>query len=303
MAQQFWIVQAGENPSTDFFIKPELNNAEACHFHCFERPPSTPPEAGVSLIFVRYLSRAWVRWVERHRHLINELIYFMDDDLFDTTTHRGLSMIYRWKLYYNARRYKSWLQSQNACLWLSTSWLVDKYQDWQPTLLSAKSPYIALDEVKTVFYHGSSSHIEEMRWLLPVIRTVLETDSSLVFEIIGDHKIRRMFSALPRVNVLHPMSWESYKALISRPGRTIGLAPLLDSRFNQARSFTKLYDITLAGAVGIYADHPVYQPVINHQKNGLLVPMHEQSWVDAILELSRQSDTREALLKEARKSL
>lgn len=303
MAQQFWLIQAGDNPSSDFFIRPELHNSDVHQFHCFEFPPSKPPEAGVSLIFVRYLSRAWVRWVEQHRDYIDELVYFMDDDLFDATTHRGLSIVYRWKLYHNARRYKSWLKTQNASLWLSTPWLVDKYQYWQPKLLGAKSPYTASNEIKTVFYHGSSSHIEEMRWLLPVINAVLEQDSSLVFEIIGDHKIRRLFSMLPRVNVLHPMNWESYKALVSRPGRTIGLAPLLNSRFNQARSFTKFYDITQAGAVGVYADHPVYQSVVRHQQNGVLVPMQEQHWIDAILELSGQGDTRERLLKEARNSL
>ena len=303
MAQQFWLIQAGENPSSDFFIKPELQHAEVRQFHCFELPPLTPPESSISLVFVRYLSGAWVRWVEQHRDSIDELIYFMDDDLFDATAHRGLSIVYRWKLYYNARRYKSWLQAQSASLWLSTPWLVDKYKGWQPKLLSPKSPYIDSNKVKTVFYHGSSSHMEEIRWLVPVISSVLEQDSSLVFEIIGNQKIRCLFSALPRVNVLHPMSWESYKALISRPGRTIGLAPLFASNFNQARSFIKFYDITQAGAVGVYADHPVYQSIVSHQKNGLLVPMQEQYWIDAILELSRQPATREQLVNEARKGL
>ncbi|BBB25113.1 hypothetical protein [Amphritea japonica] len=303
MMKKFWLVQAGDNPSSDFFISPELQNADVQVFDLSRLPPSTPPETGISLIFVRYLNRSWLRWIEQYRDLIADLIYFMDDDLFDAATHTGLSITYRWKLYFNARIYMSWLKSQNASLWLSTPLLADKYKAWQPKLLSAKSPYIGSHKVKTVFYHGSSSHMGEIRWLLPVIRKVLEQDESLVFEVIGDKKIRQLFSSLPRVNVLHPMSWISYKAMISRPGRTIGLAPLLASRFNDARSFTKFYDITQAGAVGIYADHPVYQSIVSHQVNGLLVPMNEQRWIDAILELSRQCDIREQMLTQARAGL
>ncbi|WP_299201290.1 glycosyltransferase family 1 protein [uncultured Amphritea sp.] len=303
MADQFWIIQAGKNPSTDFFIKPELQNTEVSQYHCFEPPPSLPPKAGLSIIFVRYLSKAWLRWVERYRNLIDQLIYFMDDDLFDMATHRGLSTVYRWKLYYNACRYKSWLQAQGAQLWLSTPWLVDKYQSWQPKLLEAKSPYIDSRELKTIFYHGSSSHMDEINWLLPVVRNVLNQDSSLVFEMMGNHKVRKIFSDIPRVNILHPMGWESYQALVSRPGRSIGLAPLLNTGFNQARSYTKYYDITQAGAVGVYADHNVYRQVIRHKQNGFLVPMEPQLWVNAILELSNDVTECERMLKNSRNCL
>jgi hypothetical protein len=303
MTQQFWLIQAGENPSSDFFIRSELQNAEVHQFHCFETPPLRPPEVGVSIVFVRYLSRAWVRWVEQYRDRIDQLIFFMDDDLFDGASHSELSIVYRWKLYRNALRYKRWLQAQGVKLWVSTPWLANKYKEWQPQLLEPKSPYIDSNELKTIFYHGSSSHMQEMRWLLPVIDAVLIQDSSLVFEIMGDQKIRKLFSKLPRVNVLHPMTWEAYQALVSRPGRTIGLAPLMNSGFNKARSYTKFFDITQAGAVGIYADHDVYRPVIQHRENGLLVSMDQELWVTAILELSNSKIERERMLENARSNL
>ena len=84
------------------------------------------------------------------------------------------------------------------------------------------------------------------------------------------------------------MPWYSYQALISTPGRIIGLAPLLDTAFNDARSATKYFDITQAGAIGIYADHPVYRDSIVHKGNGYLVPMQQDLWVAQILALAHE---------------
>lgn len=308
MKNDYWLIQTGDNPSADFFIRPELSAlGEYRVLNCADLPPSLTDKqkatVKVSLVFVRYLSREWIRWIEDNRSVVEHVIYFMDDDLFDLKAHKGLSLRYRWKLYRNAFRFRAWLRNNNAQLWVSTDWLAEKYADWQPRILMPGSPYCDSQAQKTVFYHGSASHSEEMRWLLPVIETVLEQDSSLCFEIIGDKSVRSLLSGLPRVNVLHPMSWQAYKALVSRPGRTIGLAPLLDSDFNNARSFTKFFDITQAGAVGIYADHPVYHPVVEHESNGLLLPMDQQRWISAILELSCEAYERERMIENARKFL
>lgn len=303
MVDQFWVIQDGRNPSTDFFIKPMLQNLEVLHFDCCEQPPLLVPEMGVSIIFVRYLSEEWKRWVERYRGQIDQLIYFMDDDLLDANSHQGLSILYRWKLYRYALRYRTWLQNQNAKLWVSTSWLANKYQQWQPKLLEAKSPYMFSHELKSVFYHGSSSHLNEIKWLLPIVKSVLNTDSSLCFEIIGNAAVKKMFANISRVHVLHPMGWENYKALVNRPGRVIGLAPLLNSEFNNARSYTKFFDITQAGSVGIYADHDVYRPIVRHRENGLLLPMDPELWIHEILTLSNVDTERERMLENARNCL
>jgi hypothetical protein len=85
--------------------------------------------------------------------------------------------------------------------------------------------------------------------------------------------------------VLHPMRWQTYQAQLDRPGRSIGLAPLLDTSFNRARSHTKFYDITQAGAAGIYAEGPVYEGIVQHDKNGLVLQMEPDKWVQAIIAL------------------
>lgn len=291
------LVQEGANPSSDYFVRPHLVDSGVQDCHLFTLPAKDKWREGTNLVFVRYLTPQWRRWVEQHRARLGRVVFFMDDDLFDLSAHRHLPLRYRWKLYRLAYRYQNWLKNIGAELWVSTNWLADKYQSWQPSTLAPQSPYMNCLPQKVFFYHGSASHMGEIRWLLPVVEEVLRSDPSLSFEIIGNQKIRQIFSHLSRVHVLQPMSWPAYQALVCRHERIIGLAPLLPSPFNQARSATKFFDITQARAVGIYADHPVYQDMVRHKENGLLLPMKQDLWVRAILELSSNDETRLNLLK------
>ena len=295
----WFLVEQGANPSSDYFVKPALVGEilEVFNLQSGELPTS---EVQANLVFVRYLSPRWRRWVELNRSKLGRLVFFMDDDLFDWKSHIGLPLRYRWKLFQLAGRHKVWLLSQGFELWVSSPWLADKYSSWNPQLLQPRSPYLTGLQQKTFFYHGSASHLQEIRWLLPVAEEVLYRDPSFSFELIGNPEVRGLFSHLPRVHVLQPMGWVAYKALISRPGRTVGLAPLLPGNFNQARAPTKFFDITQAGAVGIYADHPVYQSLVKDRFNGLVLPMDTGLWVNAVLSLGCDKGMQKYLLENAR---
>ncbi|MBL1377774.1 glycosyltransferase family 1 protein [Zobellella sp. CGMCC 1.18722] len=294
------VVEQGANPSTDFFVRPRLRASgdEVLALGLNATPPETGTRFG-TLVFVRYLTPAWRRWVEQNRAGLGRLVFFMDDDLFDLRAHAGLPWRYRCKLWHQAWRHQAWLKKMGAELWVSTPWLAEKYAHWSPLVLPPGCPYGNARPMNTLFYHGSASHQDEIRWLYPVVEAALSQDPTLCFEIIGNARVRAQFAALPRVHVLHPMKWPAYRALLGRPGRTIGLAPLLAGPFNAARSCTKFFDITRAGAVGIYADHPVYRPVVRHRQNGLLLPMDQQAWVDAILRLNAGEEERRAMLYHA----
>lgn len=295
---QTYFVQAGNNPTTDFYF-PQRNRADEVD-HTI-----APSTLGISVtdtvIFIRYIPKAWFKYlsclskVERPT-----IIFFMDDDLFDLAMHKGLPWRYRWKLYTYAGKYESWLKQIGAQLWVSTEWLAAKYKSWQPVCIPPQNPYVSSSAQQIVFYHGSASHEAEIKWLIPVIEQVLGANNKLNFEIIGTKKIRDLFKHIDRVQVLHPMAWYSYQALINTPGRIIGLAPLLDTPFNQARSASKFFDITQAGAVGIYADHPVYTNTITHQRNGYLLPMQKNLWVEQILLLANDAELRYQLVNAAK---
>ncbi|MBR9911239.1 MAG: glycosyltransferase family 4 protein [Gammaproteobacteria bacterium] len=305
MSEAAWVIEENDNSSSHFFVRPQLQRLglEFQSQRLRQCPPASTAPLPASLVFVRYLTPAWRRLVEARRDQVERLVYFMDDDLFDLRAHAGLPLRYRWKLFNLAWRHRRWLRDMGAELWVSTDWLAQKYAAWQPEVVQPGSPYAEVPPVKTVFYHGSASHSAEIRWLYPVIESVLARDPQLCFEIIGDQKVRAIFAGLPRVHVVHPMRWPAYRAFISRSGRTIGLAPLLDQAFNRSRAPTKFFDITQAGAAGIYADHAVYRGRVEHRHNGLLVPMQVEAWADAILQLSNDEALRQSLLQQARAAL
>ena len=298
--ERVYLVEEGENPSTDYFVLPFLREKGLTPVRCsFNQLPSAEDLAGASLVFVRYIPAAWRALVHRCRDQITAVYFFMDDDLFSWRAFAMMPLRYQFKLWRFGRSRRNWLKAIGAQLLVSTPYLQQKYPDWQPQLLPPRALDPQSSPAITVFYHGSASHAADLRWLRPVIAEVLARNGQLVFEVIGDKSVNRLFRGLPRVQVLHPMKWPSYRALIARPGRTIGLAPLCASRFNRARSHTKFFDITLAGAVGIYAEGDIYGGIVTHGQNGLLVPMAQQAWVEAILRLADDAALRDRLLAGA----
>jgi glycosyltransferase involved in cell wall biosynthesis len=205
---------------------------------------------------------------------------------------------YRFKLARLAARRSGWLRRQRAELWVSTPWLQHKYAAWQPRLVPP-TVLPASNDTCRVFYHGSKSHAAETRWLKPVMAAALQRDARLSFEIVGGTDVYRLYRDLPRVSVVHPMKWPAYQAFLAMPGRHVGLVPLLDLPFNQARACTKFFDITRCGAVGIYSPGCACDEVVRHESEGLVVPLEQTAWADAILRLAGDSGLRQKLLLNA----
>ncbi|WP_269900182.1 glycosyltransferase [Paenalcaligenes faecalis] len=270
---------------------------------------SSPSQHAISakdtLIFIRYINKTWLNYLKK----LNEkqrphLVFFIDDDVFDYRMHVGLPWRYRYKLYCFAASYQKQLKKMGFALWVSTPWLQQKYQQWQPVLRPPKNPYNHQKRGKDiVFYHGTASHEAEIEWLAPIFESVLKENKKLNIELIGNRKVQQLFKDMAGVHVYHHMSWYSYRELISSPGRIIGLAPLLQTPFNQARSASKFFDITYAGAVGIYAKSQVYANQITHGENGLLLPMDSKEWVEQILYLAESSSLRAAMWQNAYDSI
>ena len=299
------VVHEKPNPTTDFFIRHHIAtlDAEPQYVSHSDTPLNTHLH-GVTVIFVRYVPAAWRAVLDAQPEV--PVVLFMDDNLFRARTFRGLPWRYQWKLLTKSWRHQRWLKGRAAQLWVSTPALVQEYRDWSPKLLQPANPYSHDPQhtnatPATVFYHGSASHAADIEWLVGVAQALEGQCDDVCFEIIGDQKVREKFLSINNVTVIHPMNWLSYQTFIRRPGRTIGLAPLLDTSFNRTRAPTKLYDITAAGAVGIYGQSEVYSSVIQHDDNGLLLPMDNKiNWVDSILDLLGNHEKRQRLFEGAK---
>lgn len=325
MAGKTYIVEEGPNPSTDYFVLPALLDSTDQIIKCrWSELPAKKDLLNSTIIFVRYVPSSWRRLITavfKSVSLTNtltpsslnpiapKLIYFMDDDLLDTSVSRGQTWRYRYKLAHLGAWQKNWLLKMNTEYWVSTPWLQEKYKHLNPTLVLPKPLSLSRtlqnslsrsNQPCKVFYHGSASHADEIRWLHPIMQTVLKENEQIVFEIIGDAATNRLYRNLPRVNVVYPMKWPSYQAFIATPGRDIGLAPMLANEFNLSRSYTKLFDITRAGAAGIYAAHGPWKKILTNEVNGILIPGVQTAWIEAILQLSTDENQRKKIIAQAK---
>ena len=57
-----------------------------------------------------------------------------------------------------------------------------------------------IDSIK-VFYHGTSTHQPEIRWLKSVIGQVVAKDEHIIFELVGSIFTKWQFRNIPRVYV------------------------------------------------------------------------------------------------------
>lgn len=301
--QVVYLVDEQDNPSTDFFVLPVLNAGELNVIRCgFSDVPSAENLENALVVFVRYVPSTWITLISKFRSKLRGLVYFMDDDVLDFRASTSMPLRYRFKLARLAARHKNWLRKMDAELWVSTSYLKQKYSTWKPKLILPR-PLGELKDMCRVFYHGSASHKEEIDWLRPVIADVLHKDEHICFEVIGGRDVYRLYKGLSRVTVVHPMKWEAYQSFIAIPGRHIGLAPLLDVKFNYARSYTKFFDITRCGAVGIYSSDSLCADVIDQGIDGVVVSQEQDLWVESILKLADDELLRNKMLGKAEQKL
>lgn len=327
-----YLVEERPCPTTDYFLGPLLERAR-CDPSTqvlrlgFDEVPQPIALSDAAVLFVRYLPPAWVRALSRASAQAVPLRLFIDDDLLDPGAWSSMPWRYRWKLYRLSARRRRWLQHRlergTAELWVGSEALQRKYAHWQPTLIhpcppragvatpisqpprsiSGGAPAASTASAFCVFYHGSASHQREHAWLQDLLRQLLAIDRRLSVEVIADRRLAKGYRGLPRARIVPPMDWPSYRAFLQQPGRHIGLVPMLPTPFNAARAYTKFFEITAAGAVGLYTHGSVYERICTHSEDGLLVPLEPEAWLTAIRALADDSPRRERMLARARERL
>lgn len=283
-----------------------FNNSVSCShrpkcenfFTSFSRDFQPPENA--CLIVIRDLPKEWRAWVKMHRTKFSRITYFMDDDLPAALNCSELPRDYARK---TARRFKEmrrFLRDFVTDWAVSTPELARRYTEHNPAIWPPE--YIAPQQQQapvSYFYHGTSAHRAEMEWLLPIVEKVQSRIPHAWFEIMADTYTRKLYRHVPRVRMLHPMSWPDFLDYTSNFSQNVGLAPLLPSYFNLARSHVKFFDITRTGAAGIYSNIGPYPDHIKDGETGMLLPNDPDQWVEAIIHLLTNPAERERLLTNA----
>jgi glycosyltransferase involved in cell wall biosynthesis len=293
------ILADGCESSIAYFITPEAARRGWCagQYKLSTKPPKSIIAHGCrTVVVVRYLNKDWLLALKQFRKEGGKVIYFMDDDLLDQSVYTALPAKYARKLYDFAGRWRTDLIGLCDECWVSSQSLLHKYPELRPSVLIPKPPDLAAPNVAyQLFYHGTISHIAEMAWLAPVVDSLHQISTNIWFEIFGDHTVNKMFKRIPRVSVQHPLSWLDYLTYTSTVKRNIGLAPLLPTKFNSARSITKFFDFARMGAFGIYSDVVPYNEFVRHDVDGILLPNDPEQWVATISELLQDPERMQRL--------
>lgn len=247
--------------------------------------PTELARKGISLAVVcRYLNAGWARQLRILRAADVPIVYFLDDDLFDPRAWAGLPWRYRLKLYRLGLKWRSWVALHASEVWVSTPYLARKYSILKPVVLKPVFPKHQAS-IHRVVYHGTASHYQEHRWLIPILREIQRQRDDTLIEVFADSDLKKLYRAVPRTLLIHPASWTTYACHTRSCSASIGLAPLLPSAFNAARGATKYFDYAYLGAVGIYSARPPYVDFVQNGEDGLLLPEEPERWVRAILSL------------------
>jgi len=240
------------------------------------------------VVIVRHASNSWLRFLSENAQLLSGVAYFMDDDIPAAWRCRELPLDYRLRTSLRYRRISRALARICDRVWVSNEVLMQRYACWHPTLVQPLSPFqpreAAASGIRRWCYHGTRAHVAEMHWLKPVVKAVQQQVLDAEFEIMGSAAIRRLFRDIPRVNVLAPTSWQGYVAHCRGSEISVGVAPLLPSHFNAARTHVKVFDIAHCGAVGVYSRRAPYFPRLSNA-GAVFVDDDQAAWSKQIAAL------------------
>jgi hypothetical protein len=265
-------------------------------------PEKVTIPCGSFIVVVRYLNRTWSRFLKRSKALLSGVAYFMDDDLPAALSASELPIRYRYKILKLFHLQRASLSEICSEIWVSTVYLAEKYGLTSAAVLDPLPPVLhaPTENRITYFYEGTAAHRLEFAWLREVVWEVQRRSSNLTFVTTGGQEIRRLFAKIPRTLIFHPVPWPTYVQSLPAITHDIGLAPLLDSRFNRGRAHTKFFEITRLGAAGLYSNVSPYVGFVRAGVDGVLLDNTPGAWSDAILELAGSPRRRHDLVAHAR---
>ena len=256
------------------------------------------------------------------KDIVNEIriagarfIYALDDNFFDIPSDRSNSPTRE-----QLTAVKYFLRTADM-VWVTTPYLQKSFENFNEKikilpnslderLLIRRAPKIAgtpFDSKKKVIgYMGTMTHDDDLLMILPALQAVCGRHPEVEIEIIGGASCSKTYQQLQDLPVrfLKPARGEDIYPnfmlwFTNWINWDIGIAPLMDTDFNRAKSDIKFLDYAAIGAPGVFSDVLAFQKSVHHQGNGWLVSNKASSWEEALEFLLEDDGHRINLAKEA----
>jgi hypothetical protein len=296
------VVTAGANPSFSYYFSPRIARFGRVPVEVADIGAAPAAEcagdalSGAFVIFCRYMSGAWMRAVEAATDTLAGVGLFLDDDIDALARDAAIPLPYRLRLSWLHLAHRQKLARHCDALYVATPELAARHAGAQPRVLPplASDDDLPISTMTTdtvrVAFHSTSVHAAEHRWLQPIMRSALAAEPSLSFEVIAGPPLSWRWRGLTRTRVMAPMPWPHYRAKSRARGADLLLSPLLPTKANAARSWTKRIDAMRLGAALLVSDPAVYRPDPEELSLGMCVPPDSARWEQAIRDLARDRE-------------
>lgn len=243
------------------------------------------------------------------------LVVDLDDHVFTTD---GLAHD---KHTYENTEHKHALETllrEATALTVSTPQLVQVYKEYNKNIYLVPNA-VDLKDWKWPFRHhprptvgwmGSMAHFKDHGVLELVYHEVVLKYPDVVFSFLG-HMLPEHIKGLNRDNweIKPGISWwegnpdsdMTFPRLMSLTGYDVGLAPLIESQYNSARSLAKWFEYTMTGIPMVASEWGPYISLRDGQ-DAYLVKTKE-GWVEAITYLLENKNERNRLITTARERI
>lgn len=253
--------------------------------------------AGANVLLCRSLPLGWLRWLERHRQAFGYIGYLIDDDIGAAANDTTLPPAYRKRMARVAKLQSRLMALSNEVIACSDV-LAERFRPHHSCVSVLTPPLIATLPMKTHFesfpsasapwrigFHGTRAHLNDLMHIAPALQAIQYTRDDTQLELmLGKHTPSALVE-LPNVLAPDPLPWHAFRSYQAKCQLHIGLAPLLNTPFNQGKSFIKFLDIAAMGGVGVYSNRYPYTDVVNDGINGLLAEDDPEAWQAAIEQL------------------
>lgn len=293
------VIAARPIPTLDYYLRALLRehpsarivyDAELERWHGPAAVEAVAPDTRV--ILVRMPSSRWARVIADAGPRVCQVSWLIDDDVAAAKADAWLPRDYRSRLLGDYLRFRRDFSGLIDRVWASTPRIAARFPaervELHPPRAIAPEP---ISRWVTIFYHGTGAHRRELDFLLPIFEEVQASCRNTIIEVVGDHALYQRARRVPRMRVLHPLVWPDYLAILAAGKYDIGLAPLLETPFNLARSGIKALEIASIGAQGVLSDRPPYTDYA-HLPGIHLVGDEPSAWRERILALVAGFDQR-----------
>jgi len=305
------------NPTFDYYLASRLQENGMPPFQVVDirddSKPALEPD-GVFVVICRYASPSVLCWIEHNAMRLSGVGLFVDDDIPAVVTGRDADFLYRLFLWYRALWPLGRLNRHLDIVWASTPHLASRLGEAKAVVLPPAPPKALWsnvdDDIRArvpanrdilIAYHATGVHLEEHKFLQPIIAEVLRERPQARFEVFADRRATVIWRGLDRVQIREPMPWMEYLADADTRRIDIMLVPLAPSHVNDSRSSTKRIDVARYQAAAVFSEGEAYGYSCNDGE--IRLPYVEDAWRSTLFQLIDDLAVRERSMAATRRAV